>query len=165
MEELLRGLIDFFNLPMSSFSRGPADQGPLLAAGYRLAPLICYEAVYPDFAARQAAQSDLLITISNDSWFGSSIGPLQHLQMAQMRAIESQRWMIRATNNGVTALIDEQGRIRQRIAQFQQEVLLGEVQPMQGLTPYLRWQSAPLMALVVLVLLVTGLRRRRQNTR
>mgnify|MGYP003669536053 FL=1 len=85
--------------------------------------------------------------------------------MAQMRAIESQRWMIRATNNGVTALIDEQGRIRQRIAQFQQEVLLGEVQPMQGLTPYLRWQSAPLMALVVLVLLVTGLRRRRQNTR
>jgi len=165
MEDLLRGLIDFFNLPMSSFSRGPANQGPLLAAGYRLAPLICYEAVYPDFAARQAAQSDLLITISNDSWFGSSIGPLQHLQMAQMRAIESQRWMIRATNNGVTALIDKQGQIRQRIAQFQQEVLLGEVQPMQGLTPYLRWQSAPLMVLVILVLLTAGLRRRRQNAR
>jgi len=165
LEELLRGLIDFFNLPMSSFSRGPADQQPLLAAGYRLAPLICYEAVYPDFAAKQAAQSDLLITISNDSWFGSSIGPLQHLQMAQMRAIEAQRWMIRATNNGVTALIDQHGEIRTRIPQFQQEVLLGEVQPMTGLTPYLRLRSVPLGLVVVSVLLMAGLRRRRQNAR
>ena len=165
LEDLLRGLIDFFNLPMSSFSRGPSGQEPLLAAGYRLAPLICYEAVYPDFAARQAAQSDLLITISNDSWFGSSIGPLQHLQMAQMRALESQRWMIRATNNGITALIDQHGEIRQRIAQFQQEVLLGEVQPMQGMTPYLRWQSAPLMTLIALVLLAAGLHRRRHHNR
>ena len=165
LEDLLRGLIDFFNLPMSSFSRGPADQQPLRAAGYNLAPLICYEAVYPDFAAKLAAKSDLLITISNDSWFGSSIGPLQHLQMAQMRAIESQRWMIRATNNGVTALIDQYGQIRTRIAQFQQEVLIGEVQPMQGLTPYLRWRSAPLGLLVVLTLLVCVLQRRRQHTR
>ena len=160
LEGLLRGLIDFFDLPMSSFSRGPADQPPLQAAGYALAPLICYEAVYPDFAARLAAQSELLITISNDSWFGSSIGPLQHLQMAQMRAIEAQRWMIRATNNGVTALIDPRGSIRQRIPQFQQEVLIGEVQPMTGLTPYLRWRSWPLIALALLILVPCVLRRR-----
>jgi apolipoprotein N-acyltransferase len=132
----------------------------LQAAGYALAPLICYEAVYPDFAARLAAQSELLITISNDSWFGSSIGPLQHLQMAQMRAIEAQRWMIRATNNGVTALIDPRGSIRQRIPQFQQEVLIGEVQPMTGLTPYLRWRSWPLIALALLILVPCVLRRR-----
>ena len=160
LEDLLRGLIDFFDLPMSSFSRGPADQPPLQAAGYALAPLICYEAVYPDFAARLAAQSELLITISNDSWFGSSIGPLQHLQMAQMRAIEAQRWMIRATNNGVTALIDPRGSIRERIPQFQQEVLIGEVQPMTGLTPYLRWRSWPLVVLAALVLVPCTLRRR-----
>ena len=85
--------------------------------------------------------------------------------MAQMRAIESQRWMIRATNNGVTALIDQYGQIRTRIPQFQQEVLIGEVQPMQGLTPYLRWRSAPLGLLVVLTLLVCVLQRRRQHTR
>ena len=160
LEGLLRGLIDFFNLPMSSFSRGPADQPPLQAAGYQLAPLICYEAVYPDFAAKLAARSDLLITISNDSWFGSSIGPLQHLQMAQMRAIESQRWMIRATNNGVTALIDPRGIIRQRIAQFQQEVLIGEVQPMTGQTPYLRWRSWPLIVMALAILLPVAWRRR-----
>jgi len=161
LEDLLRGLIDFFDLPMSSFSRGPADQPPLQAAGYALAPLICYEAVYPDFAARLAAQSELLITISNDSWFGSSIGPLQHLQMAQMRAIEAQRWMIRATNNGVTALVDPRGSIRERIPQFQQEVLIGEVQPMTGLTPYLRWRSWPLVLLAILVLVPCVVRRRR----
>src|SRR5690606_20402214 len=109
LEQVLRGLIAFFDLPMSSFSRGPLQQQPLQAAGHKLAPFICYETVYPDFAARLAARSELLMTISNDSWFGESIGPLQHLQMARMRAIESGRWMIRATNNGVTALINHQG--------------------------------------------------------
>ncbi len=152
LQTVLRGLIAFFDLPMSSFSRGPAIQAPINAAGYRLAPFICYEAVYPDFAARLAAQSELLITISNDSWFGRSIGPLQHLQMARMRAIESSRWMIRSTNNGVTALIDHRGQITRRIPQFQQAVLNGEVQPRTGLTPYLRWRTWPL-GLVVLACL------------
>lgn len=152
LQDLLRGLIAFFDLPMSSFSRGPAMQEPLQAAGYRLAPFICYEAVYPHFAARLAAQSELLITISNDSWFGRSIGPLQHLQMARMRAIESGRWMIRSTNNGVTALIDYQGEITQRIPQFEQAVLTGGVQPRTGLTPYLRWRNG-LLSLVLLTCL------------
>ena len=152
LQDLLRGLIAFFDLPMSDFARGPAEQPPLLAKGYSIAPFICYEVVYPEFAAALAADSDILLTVSNDAWFGTSIGPLQHLQMAQMRAIEAQRWMIRATNNGVTALIDPRGSIRQRIPQFQQEVLIGEVQPMTGLTPYLRWRSWPLIAACVLLL-------------
>lgn len=153
LQDVLRGLIAFFDLPMSSFSRGPAVQEPLQAAGYRLAPFICYEAVYPHFAARLAAQSELLITISNDSWFGRSIGPLQHLQMARMRAIESGRWMIRSTNNGVTALIDHRGQITKRIPQFEQAVLNGAVQPRTGLSPYLRWRNWPL-GLVALACLV-----------
>lgn len=108
--------------------------------------------MYPEFAAGLAAQSDLLLTVSNDTWFGTSIGPLQHLQMAQMRALEAGRWMIRATNNGVTALIDPQGRISTQIPQFQQAILYGEVQPMQGLTPYLQWRAWPLVALCSLLL-------------
>ncbi|PAU87701.1 apolipoprotein N-acyltransferase [Pseudomonas sp. WN033] len=161
LEAWLRGLIAFFDLPMSSFSRGAADQPPLRAAGYRLAPFICYEVVYPDFAARLAAQSELLITISNDSWFGESIGPLQHLQMARMRALESGRWMIRGTNNGVTALIDHQGGIRAQVPQFQPLTLKGWVQPREGLTPYLRWRGWPVGLTVLALLLLCVVRRQR----
>jgi len=153
LQDVLRGLIAFFDLPMSDFARGPADQPLLQAQGYQVAAYICYEVVYPEFAAGLAAQSNLLLTVSNDAWFGHSIGPLQHLQMAQMRALEAGRWMIRATNTGVTALIDPFGQIDTRIASFEQGVLYGEVLPMQGLTPYLRWHSWPLTLCCGLLLL------------
>ncbi len=160
LQDLLRGLIAFFDLPMSDFARGAPEQPLLQAKGYRIAPFICYEVVYPEFAASLAAQSDILLTVSNDAWFGHSIGPLQHLQMAQTRALEAGRWMIRATNNGVTVLIDPQGRITERVPAFEEQVLYGEVTPMQGLTPYLRWRSWPLIA-ICLVLLGWGVIRRR----
>lgn len=161
LQDLLRGLIKFFDLPMSDFARGPADQALLQAKGYRLAPFICYEVVYPEFAAGLAARSDLLLTVSNDTWFGTSIGPLQHLQMAQMRALEAGRWMIRATNNGVTALIDPTGHITERIPQFERGVMYGDVVPMHGLTPYLRWRSWPLTGLALVLLGCALVLRRR----
>ncbi len=123
----------------------------LQAKGYQIAPFICYEVVYPEFAASLAARSDLLLTISNDTWFGTSIGPLQHLQMAQMRALEAGRWMIRATNNGVTGLINPFGQITAQIPQFERGILYGEVVPMHNLTPYLQWRSWPLIIVCVLL--------------
>ena len=147
LQDMLRGLIAFFDLPMSDFARGPADQPMLQAKGYKIAPFICYEVVYPEFAAGMAARSDLLLTISNDTWFGTSAGPLQHLQMAQMRALEAGRWMIRATNNGVTGLIDPFGKLSVQIPQFEEGILYGDVVPMGGLTPYLYWRSWPLIVL------------------
>ena len=162
LEELLRGLIRFFDLPMSDFARGSEQQPLLEAKGYRLATFICYEVVYPDFAAKLAARSDLLLTVSNDTWFGSSIGPLQHLQMARMRALEAGRWMIRATNNGVTALINPFGQITEQLPQFQQAVLYGKVEPMQQLTPYLRWRSWPLLTACCLLFGWTLFRRRQE---
>ncbi|SDF28184.1 apolipoprotein N-acyltransferase [Phytopseudomonas seleniipraecipitans] len=162
LQEVLRGLIAFFDLPMSDFARGDHDQPLLEAKGHRIATFICYEVVYPEFAAEMAARSDLLLTVSNDTWFGTSIGPLQHLQMAQMRALEAGRWMIRATNNGVTVLIDPFGQITERLPQFEQGTLYGEVQPMQHLTPYLQWRSWPLIALCSL-LAIWALIRRRQD--
>jgi apolipoprotein N-acyltransferase len=163
LQDLLRGLIDFFDLPMSDFARGSSQQIPLTAKGYKIAPYICYEVVYPEFATELAAQSDILLTISNDTWFGTSIGPMQHLQMAQMRALEAGRWMIRATNNGVSALIDPRGKITATVPQFQQAILRGSVVPMQGLTPYLRWQSWPLILLCALCLIAAVLRHKRQR--
>jgi apolipoprotein N-acyltransferase len=162
LQDLLRGLIAFFDLPMSDFAAGPADQALLNAHGYKVAPFVCYEVVYPEFAAGLAAQSDILLTVSNDAWFGASVGPLQHLQMAQMRALEAGRWMIRATNNGVTALIDPQGRIVERLPQFEQGVMYGELVPMQGLTPYLRWRAWPLAIVCVALFGWTLLARRRR---
>lgn len=152
LQDYLRGLITFFDLPMSDFARGPSRQLPLQAHQYRIAPFICYEVVYPEFAASLAAHSNLLLTISNDAWFGRSIGPLQHLQIAQMRAMESGRWMIRATNNGVTALIDPFGQIRQRIPAFEQTILHGTIVPMQGLTPYLQYRAWPVAAFITVML-------------
>ena len=151
LQDMLRGVIAFFDLPMSDFARGPADQAMLQAKGYQIAPYICYEVVYPEFAASLAARSDILLTISNDTWFGTSIGPLQHLQMAQMRALEAGRWMIRATNNGVTGLIDPFGRITAQVPQFERAILYGEVVPMQQLTPYLQWRSWPLAVACLLL--------------
>ena len=163
MQDLLRGVIAFFDLPMSDFARGDPGQALLTAKGYRIAPFICYEVVYPEFSASLAAASDILLTVSNDAWFGRSIGPLQHLQMAQMRALEAGRWMIRATNNGVTVLIDPFGRITEQVPAFEQTVLYGEVSPMQGLTPYLRWRSWPLIVVCV-SLLAWALCRRKART-
>lgn len=155
LQDMLRGLIEFFDLPMSDFAAGPSDQPPLNAGGLNIAPFICYEVVYPDFSAQLAASSDLLLTISNDAWFGHSLGPLQHLQMARMRALEAGRWMIRDTNSGRTAIIDPHGQITQQIAPFKVGVLHGSVQPMRGLTPFLQWQSKPLWILGGLILLST----------
>ncbi|QAX81691.1 apolipoprotein N-acyltransferase [Candidatus Pseudomonas adelgestsugas] len=147
LQDILRGLITLFDLPMSDFTSGPSDQLMLEAKGYQIAPSICYEVVYPELAANLSAKSDLLLTISNDTWFGRSIGPLQHLQMAQMRALESGRWMIRSTNNGVTSLINPFGQITVQIPQFKRGILYGEVVPMHKLTPYLQWRSWPLIIL------------------
>ncbi|MCP5161547.1 MAG: apolipoprotein N-acyltransferase [Hahellaceae bacterium] len=152
LESLLRGLIEFFNLPMSSFSVGPEEQSPLVANGIKVAPYICYEVVYPDFVQRSASQADLLVTISNDSWFGDTLGPIQHLEMAQYRAKENGRYMIRSTNNGISAIINPRGEITRRSPQFERMVLKGEVQPMQGYTPYARAGSWPVYGFAMLFL-------------
>ena len=154
LETMLRGAIDFFNLPMSSFVRGDDNQPPLQAKGLNIAPFICYEVVYPEFVRQQAKESDLMITISNDSWFGRSVGPLQHLQMAQVRAAENGRYMLRGTNNGVTAIIDPQGRIKATAPQFEQAIVRGEVWSMNGHTLYAQYGSLPLLAFCGLILLI-----------
>lgn len=154
LEDMLRGLITFFNLPMSDFSRGDSDQLLLTVKNYQIAPFICYEVVYPDFVASMGGESNALITISNDTWFGHSIGPKQHLQMAQMRALESDRWMARATNNGITAIIDNKGVITKIIPSFKVGVLNGDIPMVTGKTPYQIWYSYFVLMIGALSLLI-----------
>jgi len=157
LENQLRGLIQFFDLPMSSFSSGPAEQSPLAAGPYRIAPYICYEIVYGGLVAKGAQDAELLVTISNDSWFGDSIGPWQHLQIAQMRGRENGRYVLRATNNGISAIIDHQGRILKRTEQFVSTTLIGEAQAMLGTTPFGRFGNTPIIAACFVGLLLMGL--------
>jgi apolipoprotein N-acyltransferase len=157
LEDQLRGLIDFFDLPMSAFSAGPQAQQPLRAAGYRIAPFICYEIVYGGLVAKSARDADLLVTISNDSWFGDSIGPWQHLQIAQMRGRENGRFVLRATNNGISAIIDHQGHIVKRTEQFVATTLTGEAEVMLGNTPFSSFGNTPIIAGCFISLLLMAL--------
>lgn len=160
LEPLLRGLIEFFDLPMSRARSGDAVQ-PLLTAGERrLAMAICYEVVYPELVRVQAEEADLIVTISNDAWFGRSIGPLQHMQMARMRALENGRFLLRGTNNGVTAIVDSGGRVVGRIPQFEPGVLTGEFQVMTGTTPYARLGHRPVLVVGLVLLFLPAFTRR-----
>lgn len=154
MQQVLRGLIAFFDLPMSNFRKGAEDQEMLNVNGFRVSPFICYEVVYPDFVAHRSVGADYLLTISNDAWFGASIGPLQHLQIARIRALENGRYMVRATNNGVTAIINAKGQVETQIPQFSQAILEGTVRIYEGETPFSKLGSLPIQILCILTLVI-----------
>ncbi|MBT3425196.1 MAG: apolipoprotein N-acyltransferase [Gammaproteobacteria bacterium] len=155
-ERYLRGLIRFFDLPMSRNVAGSPGQTPLMAGDISLSVSICYEVVYPELVRSNVLAPGLLVTISNDTWFGRSSGPDQHMQIASMRALENGRYLLRATNNGITALVDHKGRIVSQLPRDTAAVLSAEVPIMQGLTPYHRFGQMPL--LIGLGLLLAGLR-------
>jgi len=150
---IMESVLQIFSLPMSSLAAGPANQDLLQASGFSLAAYICYEVVYPDFVRKHAHEADFLITISNDTWFGASFGPLQHLQMAAMRALENGRYMVRATSNGVTAFINEKGQIVSQAEQFEIATLQATVPMFQGRTPFSYWGSWPIVLFSFFILL------------
>jgi len=163
LERWLRGLIRFFDLPTSHMSPGEERQTPLKAGEFRISPFICYEIVYPDLVARNSRDADFLITISNDSWFGDSLGPQQHLQMAQVRALETGRYVIRGTNDGISAIIDPQGKLQQTSLRFKSQILRGDIYPAKGNTPFMRTGSLPLVSVLLAVLMIyAGFLKRRQ---
>jgi apolipoprotein N-acyltransferase len=163
LEGLLRGLIRFFNLPMSSFSLGAQDQSLLTIAGEPMATAICYEIVYPDLVARISREATLLLTVSNDAWFGDSFAPQQHMQMARMRAIENAKPMLRGTSNGVTAIVDHRGKIEKQLEQFSAGELSGNITPRSGQTFFVQTGSWPVVIMALLI--CGGLITRRHSKR
>lgn len=164
LESLLRGIINFFNLPMSDIIPGPAHQTSLTIDHTLIAPYICYEIAYPSLVRGDFPAAHLIITISDDSWFGHSIAQAQHLEIAQMRSLETGRQQIFSTNDGTTAIIDAQGKIIASIPPFAEGVLNGSVQPMQGTTPWIWLGLWPLLVLLALFLLIARLRQRMIKT-
>jgi apolipoprotein N-acyltransferase len=152
-------LLDILAVPMSDFSSGAAGQAPLAVAGTQAAVSVCYEILFPQ-EIRAGAAAGWLVNVSNDGWFGDSIAPAQHLDIARMRARELARPLARATNTGITALIDARGRVSARAAPFTVTTLRGTLAPRSGLTPFARYGEAPVTVLCLALCALTWRRAR-----
>ena len=146
-------ILQVMSIPLSDFSPPPHTLQPLQLAGQQVAVNICYEDAFGEEIIRQLPQATLLVNQSNVAWFGRSLAPAQHLQIARLRAAEAGRPMLRATNTGVTALIDHRGQVSAQLPGYQQAVLRGEVQGRSGSTPYVRWGNRPVLLSAALMLL------------
>jgi len=159
LPDFAKRILRIMNLPSESIMPGAADQPLLLAKGVPVAVTICYEIA---FAAEQLAffpAAQLMVNVSNDAWFGNSIAPHQHLQIGQMRALETGRYLLRATNTGITAIVDPRGKVTDRIPQFEPGVLNAVVQPYLGATPFVTMGNWPLIVVLFLITAVAGLPR------
>lgn len=154
LETYLRGALEFLNLPMSSFSLPAGEQSLLQVNGHTLAAAICYEIAYPELVRQSSQKADLILTVSNDTWFGKSIAPDQHMQIARMRALETQRWVIRGTNNGISGLINPVGKVVAVAPRYTQTTLSGNVQPRAGLTPFQAYGALPVLLFSALLCLL-----------
>jgi apolipoprotein N-acyltransferase len=140
------------DIPLSDFSAGASDQPALAVGGQRVAVNICYEDAFGAEMAQRAHDATLLVNVSNVAWFGDSLAPGQHLQIARMRALESGRMHLAATNTGVTAVIDRDGRVLLRLPQFTAGRLETSAQGYTGATPYMRFYDWPTLIASLLVL-------------
>lgn len=151
-----------FEVPMSDFSRGATGQ-PLLRVGTRMAGAsICYEDAFPAEVAQALPEAQFLINVSNDAWFGDSLAPHQHLEIARMRALETSRDLVRATNTGISAIVDHRGRVVAEVPSFVRGAVSAEVTPRQGSTPFVRfgnWLAIGLSLALVLAAAAIGMRR------
>ena len=156
---LFEGVIE---IPFSDITKGSAVQAPFVLRSGKNGALvqasasICYEAVFGDELRYQGESAHFLVNVSNDAWFGDSIGPWQHFQIARARAIELQREMVRSTNNGITALINASGQVEAMLPQFEEGVLEVMVTPVEGVTAYVRLGDAFWALLAGLMLLCAG---------
>jgi apolipoprotein N-acyltransferase len=156
----VREFLRLMALPYSDFSRGPVGQPPLEVAGTRIGASVCYEDAFPDAMMDALPGAELLVNVSNDAWFGDSIGPHQHFQIARLRAREAGRPLLRATSTGITAAVDHRGHELARAPQFEATVLTVTVEPRRGLTPFARFRDLPLVLLCLIALAALGLRSR-----
>ena len=160
-----RWVLNILNMPLADFSRGGAEQAPIDAAGQRIAINICYEDAFGDEIARRLPEATLLINVSNVAWFGDSLAPAQHLQIARLRAVETGRMHLAATNTGITASIDRDGRVLARLPQFVEGKLEVAAQGYSGTTPYARLRDWPAVVASLLVLAFAAFIARRALTR
>lgn len=152
---------EVLSIPMSDLARGGITQPSLKVAGQNVAVNICYEDVFGEEIIRALPEATLLVNVSNDAWYGNSHAAMQHNQISQMRALETGRMMLRATNTGVTSIIGRDGHIRQMLPQHKAGMLNAQVQGYVGSTPYVRWGNALVLGLLALMLTAAWWMRRK----
>jgi apolipoprotein N-acyltransferase len=158
-------IVRILSIPLADFSRGAPDQPPLAVAGQRVAVDICYEDAYGAAIARALPAATLLVNVSNVAWFGDSLAPAQHLEIARLRALETGRMMLTATNTGITAAIGRDGRVLARLPEFAVGRLEVEVQGYEGATPYSRAPDWPALAAALAMLALARLVARTKRSR
>lgn len=166
-----RWFVDMMSIPLGDFNRGEAFQAPMTIAGQNVASNICYEDVFGEEIIRSvrgdvsSGGASLLVNVSNLAWFGNSWSLHQHLQISRMRALETARPMLRATNTGMTAAIDPNGTVRAALQPHVKGILDVEVQGTSGLTPYVGWANMPVLlwCLLLIALSIWPFRRSRSN--
>jgi apolipoprotein N-acyltransferase len=157
LHSILGRVLDILQVPMSDFSAGAQQQSPLRADGYAVGTTICYEIAFGEEVIRALPDAAFLVNVSNNAWFGDSAAPHQQLQMGRMRARETGRYLLSATNNGVTAIVDNRGKAVSVAPQFEVAVLTGTVEPRKGATPYVRLGNFPVIAVMGLLLAAAAL--------
>ena len=157
---LINGVL---NIPMSDLARGGERQPVMHVAGQRVAVDICFEDVFGEEIIRYLPEATLLVNVTNDAWYGNSSAAMQHNQIAQMRALESGRMMLRATNTGVTSIIRRDGTVQAMLPQHEEGVLIGQVQGYSGSTPYVRWGNAAVLLIITAMLIFAWLRRKHSS--
>ena len=157
-ESLLRPLLLRAEIPFHSLSAGRTNE-PLRIAQTTMAVAVCYEDAFGDEWIRQVPESEFMTGLINAGWFDGSNMAIQHLQISQARAAEAGRWLVRATNTGVSAFIDDKGKIRAALPVETAGVLTHELKLMRGVTPYVATGDGPVLAAALLTLIVTALWR------
>lgn len=155
--------LESMDLPYSSFTAGAQRQPLLRVAGYPVAASICYEDAFGNEIMQALPQAAFLVNVTNDAWFGDSIALPQHFEISRMRALEAGRYLLRATNTGITAVVNPEGAVVSRLAVDQMGVLTSEVPPYAGSTPYVRLGNGIIVVISVLLILASGLGRIRWN--
>ncbi len=160
LKKFLDPVLQFLEIPMSNFSKGEEEKTLIKMSKYNIGISICYEDVFGEEVITGLPEADFLVNVSNDAWFGDSLAPHQHLEMARMRALETGRFMVRSTNTGISAIIDQQGQIIDQIPQFKVASLSASIKAYSGSTPYVRFGNMPIIIFCFLVLALTFIRVR-----
>ena len=151
--DFVRDWMRLMSLPYVDIASGPAHPPPLVVAGEPVALSICYEDAFGAEQRTFLPEATLMVNVSNDAWFGNSIAPHQHLQIARLRSMEAGRYLLRATNTGISAVIRPDGSLAGTSPQFETDVLEAAVQPHVGATPWIQWGNAPAVLLAALLAL------------